>query len=557
MLIKSIQFKNFKRFSDLTIDLDPTNSGQIPKLVLLIGANGSGKSSVFDGFELMQNILNKKNHSESAFYYFSKDRKNPSTLRLEPFKNTVKHLYGGLNFFENQEISLKYGLENIEKDGLDKDSIKFYSRTAFRNIKGFSSFNALNFGRVPVDEVIKQNLDNPENFTKEDGRIGQDVLYATGMLDTADVENIKNQINEYLRDIFTNPESNKVDKNYFQIKKMKRSIVQNSWIDLDVEIQKKEVVFNYENLSSGEKQLLNILFNLLVRKPFLENCIVYLDEIDLHLHTALQSQLLKIISQRVIPENSQLWTASHSLGFIEYAREYQKGAIIDFDNLDFDLPQKLQPIKNFDLQIYEVSIPKQSLGKILLDQEIYFCEGKNDEIYNILGFEKTIFIGGKARNKDEVLFELKNTKYKGIIDRDYLIDLEILDLKKEYNDKLFVLDFYAIENYLYHWENLLEIDSNFNIQEYKQEILKAKKNNLVNMEISASRRKYRCLKKYSTEKLAEETAKIKEILNSDEIEVFYSYFDLKKYLNPKPNFEISQLVQTQWFKNQIQNIIQN
>ena len=44
-----------------------------------------------------------------------------------------------------------------------------------------------------------------------------------------------------------------------------------------------------------------------------------------------------------IPDNSQLWTASHSLGFIDYANGSDDAAILDFDDLDFDQPQTLSP----------------------------------------------------------------------------------------------------------------------------------------------------------------------------------------------------------------------
>ncbi len=49
MRIIKLELRNFKRFSDLTIDKIPETS----KLVLLIGANGSGKSSIFDGFDFI------------------------------------------------------------------------------------------------------------------------------------------------------------------------------------------------------------------------------------------------------------------------------------------------------------------------------------------------------------------------------------------------------------------------------------------------------------------------------------------------------------------------
>ena len=51
MNVIRLRLANFKRFTDLTIDL--SSCAGAPKLVLLIGANGSGKSSVFDAFEYL------------------------------------------------------------------------------------------------------------------------------------------------------------------------------------------------------------------------------------------------------------------------------------------------------------------------------------------------------------------------------------------------------------------------------------------------------------------------------------------------------------------------
>lgn len=55
MRIKKIELKNFKRFTDLTISDIPETS----KLVLLIGSNGSGKSSLFDAFDWLGKQSNK------------------------------------------------------------------------------------------------------------------------------------------------------------------------------------------------------------------------------------------------------------------------------------------------------------------------------------------------------------------------------------------------------------------------------------------------------------------------------------------------------------------
>ena len=46
MKIKEIKLNKFKRFTDLTITQIP----QTAKLVILVGPNGCGKTSVFEGF---------------------------------------------------------------------------------------------------------------------------------------------------------------------------------------------------------------------------------------------------------------------------------------------------------------------------------------------------------------------------------------------------------------------------------------------------------------------------------------------------------------------------
>jgi AAA15 family ATPase/GTPase len=46
MRVQDVHLKNFKRFSDLTISDLPAQT----RLVVMAGPNGTGKSSVFDGF---------------------------------------------------------------------------------------------------------------------------------------------------------------------------------------------------------------------------------------------------------------------------------------------------------------------------------------------------------------------------------------------------------------------------------------------------------------------------------------------------------------------------
>lgn len=103
MHITKVELKNFKRFTDLTIDSIPADA----KLILLIGSNGSGKSAVFDAFEIDNS--NKKilpfsaNDSSSRRMNIMQERtavnqrlanhKKVSSDTDEPFINTTTKIY--------------------------------------------------------------------------------------------------------------------------------------------------------------------------------------------------------------------------------------------------------------------------------------------------------------------------------------------------------------------------------------------------------------------------------------------------------------------------------
>ena len=74
MRIKSVQLRDYRRFTELTIcDLPPT-----ARLVVLVGPNGEGKSSVLDSFLLRGSKVDRNNYNltgDRAEYY---DKSSPS-----------------------------------------------------------------------------------------------------------------------------------------------------------------------------------------------------------------------------------------------------------------------------------------------------------------------------------------------------------------------------------------------------------------------------------------------------------------------------------------------
>jgi AAA15 family ATPase/GTPase len=535
MQIQKIKLQNFKRFTDLTIEDIPENT----KLVLLIGANGSGKSSVFDAFELLNTITKKEFAYENNTYY----RKDISLeTKLLVLKNNG-----------NIEISLTDD-ERAKNFGWAGTN-SFYGRTSFRQISRLTK-------TVLGSELATQNdADRPKIYIDRDERFEND---------------IENMLRDILKNVFSSIDSSKYirEKYIYPINQALHRIFNN---DHNIEIELLEIIpplegktaeinfkkgnseIHYNLLSAGEKEVINILFNLLSRKDLLQDAILFFDEMDLHLNTAIQYNLLQEITENWIPDNSQLWTASHALGFIDYARKSNNAAIIDFDSLNFDVAQTLLPQSKEVLDVYDIAVPKSMLSQLFKGKKIIFCENKNDEWYNLLGLENTIFVGGKASR--EVFLHIKrDANNHALRDRDFLTDAEIEAIQREY-PTYHILKYYDFENYIYHPDNIAELSpQGFEKQTYIEEILEQKNKKLksILMTVVSSRQTYEEFK--TNDKLkSNDLESIGEDLESNELERFYKFFDMKDQFNKssiaKLNLSKEKLVSTKWFRTKIQEII--
>lgn len=93
---------------------------------------------------------------------------------------------------------------------------------------------------------------------------------------------------------------------------------------LRADVQGNTLRFEYKGheydinaLSSGEREVLNITFDFLLRKP--SNCIIFLDEPELHLHPELSSKLISTLKSA--GENNQFILCSHSPDIISSSLE--------------------------------------------------------------------------------------------------------------------------------------------------------------------------------------------------------------------------------------------
>ncbi len=537
MFITHLQPSNFKRFTDLTIDL--TSLGQRPKLVLLIGSNGSGKSSIFDAFETMA-ALSKNGAAEEVAYY------HKSAL-FPDFDITIR--------LSNGTIYRRAGdASNPNNHNLPKTA--FYGRSSLRQI---SSLTRTALGQVQVD--FKSDSDRPRKYIDRDERFENDIEKITEQIlrevfrtnsQTADIKKrFINPINQAFTRIFGQNEAT-----------TPRLTVLNPPLEgkvADILFRKGEAEIHYNLLSSGEKEVFNLLINLLSRRGLYQDTVYFFDEIDLHLNTRLQYNLLKEITEHWIPDGCQFWTASHSLGFIDYANDAEHAAIIDFDDLDFDAPQVLLPQPKNRLEVYEIAVPQETLLKLFRDKRIFICENRNDQYYNLLGLEDTLFVG--VHNSNAVFIKVKREPgYYGVRDRDFLTDGEIATIESRFPNYR-VLRYYAFENYLYHPNNLVELNlPGYDKDAYTAEIRRQKNEQLIDYiipNIQKSRDNYEELKEAGVKE--RDILTITRSLQSDDFETFYPFYDMKSRFNKKLieplNIAQDRLVRTEWFRESMREVV--
>ncbi len=541
MRISKIELTNFKRFTHLTISDIPDTS----KLVLLIGSNGSGKSSLFDAFDW----LNKSGYKQKSLFnqegnenYYKKDGSiAPSAI--------IQFTDGKAVIKDDRGI-----IEGIDLAG------KFIGRSSIRIVPRIS--NTANPHYVSTDQ------DSPESYIDNDTRFINDVfvyiqninsasrkpVFSGRQADTHKIfKDFIEPLNVSLLKIFEGDEITTI-----QIAEIQDPTPQTP---ATLIFRKGESKISYDLLSHGEKQVVILLINFIVRREYYKDSILFIDEMDNHLNTALQYTLMEEIVTKWIPDDAQLWTASHALGFIDYARKSDIASIIDFNLLNFDNKQEIFPQPKDTLDVYEIAIPKATITSILKGYKLVVVENTNDQYFTAaLGSEGYLFL--PANNNREVFLTAKADKDKvGLRDRDYLRTDEIEKIKAKMPN-LKILRFSAFENYIYHPDNLAELGlEGFDKEVYTNEIIKQKNEKLIDVvgEIGTSRTHY-----IEFKDCVVNDGNIKPItdaLKSDHFNDFYPFFNMKNHFSKKYlsrfNQSVSDLVKTNWFKNEILTIVRS
>ena len=451
MRVKTVKLVGFKRFDDLTINLGDTPK----KIVAMVGPNGCGKSSIFDAFE--QKMKPWRSNKGEGPEFYSKSLFYDENPQSEKYKQ------------QQVEVTLDLGGVN-QRSFYIRTSYRFTPKIDVRQIEHLPDILDLRDEPISTIALDQRLLSNYKRL------LG--VSYIEFFKGSKTGQQVRNDLIGKINDIL----SSILD---VQISNLGNPLEGQGQLYFT---KGNTIDFPYANLSSGEKEVIDLIIDLVVKSKEYTETVYCIDEPELHLSTSIQRKLLVEIN-KLIPYNCQLWVATHSIGFIRALQNELKddSQILDFSEKDYFTGnceiQPMVPNRRNWMRIFETAL--DDLTDLVSPRRIIYCEGQakpgpnriekglDAQIYENLfsaDFPDTVFVssGGNTEldQRRDIAIEILGKVFKGIEiwvlkDRDMasgkLVDESDRQIYLANNpDHHRVLKRFELENYLFDKEILLK-----------------------------------------------------------------------------------------------------
>jgi len=343
--IKRIHLEKFKRFTDLIIEGIPETA----KLVVLVGSNGCGKSSLFDAFKAWHLLRGYRNGVDND--YCRKDESDPR------------------QGFDLVNIDF---YDDIEKFSQEQYKESFYFRTAYRNSPNIS-ISALKTLSSPLSRIDNRMMIQNDSTVDENY---QRLMSAT-LTEFFDKNNDDKRV-AALRDELLGKIREPLHKLFPDLLLTELGVVtEKAEFYFDKGVTRR---YGYEKLSGGEKAAFDLILDFVIKNQYYKNTVFCIDEPETHIHTSLQAKLLSELFE-MVPDNSQLWIATHSFGMMKESRYLSKlnpGEVVflNFDGYDFDDYVTITP-SECDSVLWNkmLEITLDDFAPFIAAETIVFCEG--------------------------------------------------------------------------------------------------------------------------------------------------------------------------------------
>jgi AAA15 family ATPase/GTPase len=383
MRVKKVQLKNgYKRFHDLTIDL-----GDEPRrIVALIGPNGCGKSSVLDGMLFLNNAHQAVGNKGNKDHNYHSMNQTPG----------FNHSNVDIEFTDGPYQSVRQA-----KAQGGKGNTIFSFRSPYRynsNLKVTQSRATQEIWLNNYGASLSSDLDDKmeENYRR---------LYI--------------HYNKYLNEQDCKPSEakqkiigdlNDAIENCLDLRVESIGNIEASEGTLYFSKPDHPACFDFNVLSSGEKEVVDLLLDLYLRQDDFNDTVFLIDEPELHINTSIQKKLLLEIN-KLIGRDCQIWVATHSIGFLRALQDELKEEcqIVHFPkgvNLA-STPITITPSPKTRAkwsEIFETAL--DDLTGLISPKRIVYCEGRDSPGVNGAerGFDAKVFNNVFSEQHHDTLF---------------------------------------------------------------------------------------------------------------------------------------------------------
>jgi predicted ATP-binding protein involved in virulence len=337
MKIRKLQLKNIGVFDDETIEFQPCPAKDKAEIHIFTGQNGTGKTTIlqalvssFDlnGFDKKNEIVVSKENYERFLFIeddydaeftnsfekrFKKATSAQISINFEGRKNPVSFAStNGILFDINLPLEISHYSNQIAK------KLNYKYRFDFV-VFAFSGYRQINSKRVealyePKDfNPLDQSLEFVKDYNQEN-QININQLIANNISKSA----IEKGRNKEKSERFTKVLSS-IEEIITEITGWKIEFdMQTEPVNLVTKVNGEELEFDV--LPDGLRSLISWIADLLGRVDLLKwdndlpifekNLILFLDEIEVHLHPAWQRKVLPIVQK--LFKNSQIFVSTHS-----------------------------------------------------------------------------------------------------------------------------------------------------------------------------------------------------------------------------------------------------